>query len=151
MSPELTDMVLRLNVALADHAVEPDQAVWLACDLLVAGVDTPALRELAGESPTRLATGDATALVKQVLVELGSTLMTEEEADWFIGREAARKILDGRPPSEWTDATWRINIRMSEDADDIYVAFALFDTNPEPYFRYVREYVRLADEQLTAW
>ncbi|MFI9503359.1 hypothetical protein [Nocardia sp. NPDC052566] len=51
---EVRDRVSRLNADLLLDLLSPEEAVWLACDLLVAGIDTPALRELAGESPTGL-------------------------------------------------------------------------------------------------
>ncbi|MGW6930164.1 hypothetical protein ACWGE0_08835 [Lentzea sp. NPDC054927] len=111
MSPDLRELLLRLNLDLADNTVAPERVVWLACDLLVAGLDSPALRELAGESPVRLAKREADALVEQVLVELGVTLMSEE--------------------------------------DGVYWALAQYDTNPEPFLGYAREYLRLAEEQLT--
>ena len=43
---DLRERLLLLNA----HRLLPSQAVWLACDLLVAGVETPAVVELAGES-----------------------------------------------------------------------------------------------------
>jgi hypothetical protein len=38
---ELRDRLLRLNAGL----LLPDQAVWLACDLLLAGYETPAVAD----------------------------------------------------------------------------------------------------------
>jgi len=54
VDPSLRARLQRLNAEFAALDLEPDKAVWLAYDLLVDGVDTPALCELAGESPTRL-------------------------------------------------------------------------------------------------
>src|SRR5687768_7898652 len=102
----------RLNADLADAGIEPDRVVWQACDLLLAGLDTPALRELAGESPTRLAKGEAGDLVGRFLAELGIEPMTGEQADWFIGREVARRIIGGAPHAEWDGDTWRLTIRL---------------------------------------
>lgn len=68
---ELRERVLRLNADLLVGLLRPDEAVWLACDLLVAGVETPTLLELAGESPIRLILADAVPLVRQTLAELG--------------------------------------------------------------------------------
>lgn len=150
MDPSLRSRLERLNVDLADSALEPDRAVWLACDLLLAGVDTPALRELAGESPTRLARRDVHKLVEQMLVELGITPMTAEEADWFLGRETALEILAGAPRDEWEGKTWRITTRVNDEHDGIYAAMGTYDTDPEPFRRFLREYLRLADEQLGA-
>ncbi|WP_439662454.1 hypothetical protein ACSHWB_13950 [Lentzea sp. HUAS TT2] len=151
MSPELDERLLRLNLACADNAIDPQRVVWLACDLLIAGLDSPALSELAGESPTRLTQREADALVRQVLVELGCTLMTEDEADWFLGREAARKVIAGAPRTEWNGASWRITTKVNDDEDGVFWALARYDTDPEPFRGYVREYLRLAEEQLTRW
>jgi hypothetical protein len=41
MSPELGKRLLRLNLAHADNTIDPERAVWLACDLLVAELDSP--------------------------------------------------------------------------------------------------------------
>ncbi|GGN07314.1 hypothetical protein GCM10011609_53530 [Lentzea pudingi] len=145
-----SDALLRLNVDLADNAIDPERVVWLACDMLVAGIDSPALRELAGESPTRLEKRDADALVEQVLLELGITPMSYEDADWFLGREAALQVVAGVPRAEWDDATWRITQRVNDEEDGVYWALARYDTDPEPFLGYVREYLRLAEERLTA-
>ncbi|KJK47686.1 hypothetical protein UK23_19645 [Lentzea aerocolonigenes] len=151
MNADLAARVNHLNVEWADYSVEPDRAVWLACDFLIEGLDTPALRELAGESPTRLSRGDATSLVRQFLDELGIEPITGEQADWFLGREAALRILGGAPPSEWGDDAGRINMRMDDEDESVYVALALHDTNPNAYLAFVREYLRLAEAQLTGW
>ncbi|MET9226932.1 hypothetical protein [Lentzea sp. NPDC003310] len=151
MNAELDDRLLRLHVLGADGSLDPERAVWTACDLLIAGVDSPALCELAGESPTRLEASAAAALVRQVLVELGHTPMTHDEANWFLGREAARRILAGAPRAEWEDATWRITIEVNDEEDGIYSAMTAYETDPEPFRRYVREYLRLAEERLTGW
>ncbi|MEV6716516.1 hypothetical protein AB0M48_31280 [Lentzea sp. NPDC051208] len=151
MNAELRKRLFRLNADLADNTVVPERVVWLACDLLVAGLDSPALCELAGESPTRLSKREADALVEQVLVELGVTLMSEEEADWYLGREAALRVVAGAPRAEWDDATWRITARVNDEEDGVYWALAQYNTNPEPFLGYVREYLRLAEERLTGW
>jgi len=151
VDPDLTALLTRLNADQADYEIEPDRAVWLACDLLIAGLDTPALCELAGESPTRLEKGEAGALVRQFLVELGFEPMTSEQADWFIGREVARKVIGGAPRAEWDDETWRINIRLATEYtknDDVFAAAANFDADPGPFLGFMRDYVRIADEQL---
>ncbi|SES45420.1 hypothetical protein SAMN04488000_13627 [Lentzea albida] len=151
MTTELDERLLRLHVRGADGSLDPERAVWTACDLLVAGLDTPALCELAGESPTRLEAGDAAALVRQVVVELGLKPMTHDEANWFLGREAARKIVAGAPRAEWEGATWRITIEVNDDEDGVFWALARYDTDPEPFLGYVRQYLERAEEQLTRW
>ncbi len=154
MDPELREQLLRLNADQADHNIEPERVVWLACDLLIAGLDTPALCELAGESPTRLEKGEAGALVRQFLVELGMEPMTHEQADWFIGRETARKVLAGAPSSEWDNDVWRITVRLASEYlknDDVFAASANFDADPGPFLDFVRKYLQIAEDQLTGW
>ncbi|MBY8852792.1 hypothetical protein K7G98_33020, partial [Saccharothrix sp. MB29] len=92
---ELRERVLRLNADLLTDLLSPDEAVWLACDLLVAGVETPALLELAGESPTRLTFADAAPLVRQTLAELGAEPLDASQAPWVIARDVARQMIAG--------------------------------------------------------
>ncbi|WP_306749529.1 hypothetical protein [Saccharothrix yanglingensis] len=92
---ELRERVSRLNADLLTDLLSPDEAVWLACDLLVAGVETPALLELAGESPTRLTLADAAPLVRQTLAELGAEPIDASQAPWVIARDVARQMIAG--------------------------------------------------------
>lgn len=70
-SGALTSERLYLFSTWALDRLLPGEAVWLACDLLVAGLDTPALAELAGEPPTSLTLADGEPLVRTMLAELG--------------------------------------------------------------------------------
>ncbi|MGW6443689.1 hypothetical protein [Lentzea sp. NPDC055074] len=149
MNAELRKRLVRLNADLADNSTDPERAVWLACDLLVAGLASPALAELAGESPSQLVERDADVLVAQVLAELGITPMSEEEADWYLGRETALQVVAGTPRAEWNDGVWRITQRMNDEEDGVYRALARYNTDTEPFLGYVREYLRLAEERLT--
>ncbi|MCR3747090.1 hypothetical protein [Lentzea californiensis] len=62
MNAELRNRLLRLNADLAGLSVSTEDAIWLACDLLVAVVDTPAVVELAGACPKSTYTADAAQL-----------------------------------------------------------------------------------------
>ncbi|MET9627534.1 hypothetical protein ABZX92_08725 [Lentzea sp. NPDC006480] len=95
MDPVLRERLLRLNADLATGDLKPDVAVFLACDLLVAGLDTPALAELAGE-PADLAKPKAESLVIQVLAELGVERMTARHAAWLLARDVAHEVISGR-------------------------------------------------------
>lgn len=86
-----------------------------------------------------------------MLAELDIVLMTEEEADWFLGRETAVKILAGAPRAEWKNATWRITIKVNDENDGVYAALNTYEYDPEPFRGYVREYLRIAEKQLTGW
>jgi hypothetical protein len=79
----------------------------LACDLLVAGVETPALAELAGESPTRLRFPDAVALVPQALIELGIVPIDASQAPWVVARDIAREMIAGHLlPEDGARSLW---------------------------------------------
>jgi hypothetical protein len=144
---QLRSRLQRLNADLADYALDPGQAVWLACDLLVAGFDTPALCELAGESPTRLMQREASPLVERMLTELDVELMTEEQADWVFGREVAQRVLSGEPRDEWEDDIWRVTVRLAND--DVYAALRNYEDEAGPVLDFLREYLRLAEAELT--
>lgn len=92
---ELRERVLRLNADLLTGLLRPDESVRLACDLLVAGVETPTLAELAGESPTRLRVADAVPLVRQTLTELGVVPIDPSQAPWVVARDIARQMIAG--------------------------------------------------------
>lgn len=146
MDTELRDRLMRFNAEVADGVLESRDTVGFACDLLLAGLDTPAMRELAGESPVQQRASETYDLARQMLVELGVEPMTYDQAYWFLGRETARRILAGAPRAEWEEKTWHINTSFS--GDEVYWAVGRYDADPEPYLAFVREYVRKADEQL---
>lgn len=79
----------------------------VATDLLVRGVDSPALRELAGASPDDF--WAVKALFEQTLRELGIDEPADEQAAlWSLAREAAREIVQGeREPGEGAQWIWR--------------------------------------------
>jgi hypothetical protein len=65
----------------------------LAADLLASGVDTEAVRELAGvEHATQRDTGE---LFERILRELGTTAMTVPEAAAIVARDLANKVVAG--------------------------------------------------------
>jgi hypothetical protein len=110
LSDELRERVLRLNADLLVDLLRPDDAIWLACDLLVAGVETPTLLELAGESPTRLTLADAVPLVRQTLVELGVEPIDTSQAPWIVARDFARQItLGGLLPEDGAHSLWDLS------------------------------------------
>lgn len=102
-----TDLASRLERIAADQAVgagRPEAAVPLACDLLVAGFDTPALRVLAGES-TDLRAVDAQPLIAEMLTELGVEPIEPHRAFLVIARDVARQMISGTMPAEY-GASW---------------------------------------------
>lgn len=104
---EVRDKVQRLNADLTKGSLLPESTVWLACDLLVAGVDTPAVMELAGESPTRLTLADAEPLVRRMLHELGIEPVDAGQAPWIVARDVARQMIaGGLPPEDGARMLW---------------------------------------------
>jgi hypothetical protein len=101
------EKVQRLSADLITGLLLPENTVWLACDLLMAGVETPAVVELAGESPTQLTLGDAVPLVRQVLAELGVEPVDTTQAAWVVARGVARQMITGDlPPEDGAATLW---------------------------------------------
>lgn len=67
--------------------------IRIACDALVAGLDTPGLRELAGEPYHASGLAD---LVEQTLAELGLPGLGGLDAELLAARARARDLLAGR-------------------------------------------------------
>jgi hypothetical protein len=117
---ELRERLCRLNADVILDLLQPGEAVWLACDLLVAGFETPALIELAGESPTSLTRADGEPLVRQMLTELGIEPVNTTQANWLVARDIARQMIAGTLPAEvgarmlWWDLWW-----SCDNADEI--------------------------------
>ncbi|GGU20886.1 hypothetical protein [Lentzea flava] len=138
MNDELRDRLLRLNAAFVANEVQPDVAVRLACDLLEAGVDSPALRELAGESPTRLTVRQVRPLVAAALAELRLPVLTRHQVGWVLARDVARQLISGELRRElganrlWIIGQWH-------GLDELKTELA-----PE-------EIIRRAETQLAGW
>lgn len=147
MNTSLRARLLRLNAGL----LPPDQAVWLACDLLVAGYETPAVIELAGESPTQLWTWEADPLVDRVLEELGIPRLSDEERDWVEYRDLALDVISGKlTPDHWACCTWPLGELVSGDELDELRALAIGDPDAvaDRVLQFARECVRIVDERV---
>jgi hypothetical protein len=116
----LRERVARLNADLLLDLVEADEAVWLACDLLVAGAETPTLMELAGESPTQLLHADAVPLVRQMLAELGVAPVEASRALWVVVRDIGRRMIAGTlSPEDGARSLWDLWLSFDDAADEI--------------------------------
>lgn len=154
MNAELRKRLLRCNADLANEALSSADAVWLACDLLVAGHDSPALRELAGESPDRVRYEDAARLFADVLADLGVRRLSEEQAAWVVGRETARRILSGEvSPADWPYDLWHLGVLWRED--EVRAVTLVAASNPDAVAEDVRAlasgFVEEADRRITGW
>ena len=85
--------------ALLDDA-DPNHAVILACDLLVAGVNGGAVAALAAESARTLSTHDANRRLAAVTDELGLPELDLSTAVALIAAETCERILDRNIPAE---------------------------------------------------
>ncbi|MEU3649989.1 hypothetical protein AB0E59_41945 [Lentzea sp. NPDC034063] len=154
MSPDLRDRLLHLNAQLAYGGVEADAAVWLACDLLLAGVESPAVVELAGESPTQLRSEEAAALFEQSLAELGLPKLSQEQADWIGYRDVALDVISGRlTPDHWACCAAPMGgLGRGEELDALRAAAV---HNPGEVagqmLELARDLVRTADERINSW
>jgi hypothetical protein len=116
---ELRERLQRVNADLMLEDLRPDEAVWLACDLLVAGIETPAVLELAGEPPNRLVRADAVPLVRQMLAELGVEPVDTSQAPWVVARDVARQMIaGGLTPEDGASVLWGL-WRSCDTAEEI--------------------------------
>jgi hypothetical protein len=77
---------------------------------LARGVDSPALRELAGLG--RADVRDATDLFERVMTDLGHPLRSSQAVRWDRARQVAARLLDGTAAAP--DAAWEIAALLYE-------------------------------------
>ncbi|MEV0677381.1 hypothetical protein AB0I60_12765 [Actinosynnema sp. NPDC050436] len=92
---ELRARLGRLDSALLDQDMWPADAVWLACDLLAAGVDRPGIVALACAPPAALIYADAVPLVLDMLTELGYEPIDPAQPAWVVAGQLARRVISG--------------------------------------------------------
>ncbi|MBD2894938.1 hypothetical protein amrb99_38690 [Actinomadura sp. RB99] len=78
----------------------PGEPVRIACDLLVAGIETPSVIALACESPTRLTLREGRPLVRRLLSDLALDPMNIHRAGWITARDIALQIEAGTLKAE---------------------------------------------------
>jgi len=93
---DLSRRVTLLNAKCAIGLAKCSDSVWLACDLLVADVDSPAVAELAAAS-TDMSFSDGEPLIVAMLDELGCPHLDPVTAVWTLSRDAAQRLLAGEP------------------------------------------------------
>ncbi|WP_285551828.1 hypothetical protein [Actinoplanes regularis] len=79
---------------------DPHEAVMLACDLLVAGVDGDAVVTLASESVRTLSARDANRRLAAVVAELGLAELELPVAVALVAGDTCERILDRRLRTE---------------------------------------------------
>ncbi len=115
-----------LEVAACQMAVGKlvsEELPELAAQALVRGVDSPALRELAGQRPDDVrASGD---LFRVALSELGIDLPDSDVAEWRLACRVAAEIVAGTIEAEnGARKLWRASHRV-QDRSDLLVFAAL--------------------------
>ena len=93
---ELSRRVTLLNAEYSLAKAKGSECVWLACDLLVAGVDGPAVAELAAAS-TDMSFSDGEPLIVAMLDELGFPRLDGVTAVWTLARDIVQRLLAGEP------------------------------------------------------
>ncbi|KOV88903.1 hypothetical protein [Nocardia sp. NRRL S-836] len=154
VNAELRKRLLLLNAGLLDSYGE--EAVRLACDLLLAGAESLAVAELAGEPPTRLPASEAVPLVERMVAELGFTPLSDEQVVWVELRELALDILAGREqPGHWAccDVGRIAECWGADELRPLLSAAVGYDPGPvDPrVLELLREFVAVADRRLTGW
>lgn len=104
----------------------------IATEALLRGLDSPALRLLAGQS--RADVRDSADLFRTALDELGIDLPDADTANWNLARRTASKIVEGRTePGRGANALWMVYDRVLDSGDlRIFVGLASeLDDRPE--------------------
>ncbi|MFF5100251.1 MULTISPECIES: hypothetical protein [Actinosynnema] len=126
LSPDLLTRVVEANCeasAPGRHAIDGRDAVRLACDLVLAGVDTPHVVDLACQSPGEVADETANALLRAALDDLGLPAVDWYRFEWTITRKVAGVVLRGEVgPCEGMYDLWD---RWDSTPDSTSVAGAL--------------------------
>ncbi|MFB9631129.1 hypothetical protein [Nonomuraea helvata] len=73
-------------------------AGWVACDLIGAGLDTPAMLELAGHALSIGSLSEIEPLIRQVLSECGMPPIDTRQEPWAVARDISLTMRDGTLP-----------------------------------------------------
>lgn len=134
---------------LAAGSLPSEDLPAIATDALVRGIDSPALRILAGQP--RGDVRESRDLFCAALDELGIDLLDADSAQWHLVRRTARGIVAGRiTPADGTSELFIAYFKVRESGDlRIFVGLAsVLDDNPEDAARIGDEIVAAARELL---
>lgn len=122
----------------------------VATQALVRGIDSPALRELAGTSPGEVR--QAADLFRAAVEELGEPLPDRDAALWWLVRRAARQVVSGDlAPYEGALWIWRNAAHEVEEEGDLRIFIGLSserEDHPDASEQIDAEIVRAAAELL---
>jgi hypothetical protein len=117
---------------LAAGDLASDDLPDIATEALVWGLDSPALRVLAGQS--RRDVRDSADLFRVALDELGIELPDADDAHWRLARHTAAQIVAGRiGAARGAGDLWRAYLEVRDNGDlRVFVGLAsLLDDHPE--------------------
>lgn len=106
LTSNLRERTRLLTARIMFREATGDELVRLACDLLVAGIDTPSIVALAG-LPYSVTMTDAEPIFGDALVELGLPPLPRDAAGWVLAGEVARKMIaDSIPQNVGAAILW---------------------------------------------
>ena len=117
---------------MAIGSVRSEDLPDMAADALVRGLDSPALRMLAGQP--RDAVRDSADLFRAALEELGIDLPDADTAHWLLARQTATDIVEGlTAPANGASHLWTVYESVQDSGDlRIFVGLAsLLEDHPE--------------------
>ncbi|MBP2702923.1 hypothetical protein JOL79_03790 [Microbispora sp. RL4-1S] len=100
LSPELNNRLAELRGELLWGRLSgtAPEAGWLACELIEAGLNSPAVWELAGYALSIGSMTEVEPLVREVMVEAGFPPIDLQRTPWAVARDVAQGIAEGTLP-----------------------------------------------------
>lgn len=131
---------------LAVEGLPSEELPTLAVDALVRGVDSPALRLLAGQAPGDVR--ESRDRFDRALDELGIAIPTEQEALWKLVRSTCAQITSGAvSPFAGDEWIWRSASCRVEGEGDLRIFAGLaceYEDRPDDSARRIRPFADLA-------
>ncbi len=87
-----------MDSILSRDQVSAEPGTIQACDLIEAGLDTPAVWDLAGYALSIGPMQEVEPLVRQLLTEIGSPPIDLQREPWAVAQEVAQGIAEGTLP-----------------------------------------------------
>ncbi|MFD7451571.1 hypothetical protein [Kitasatospora sp. NPDC059827] len=112
------DQLTTLTWQYVAGRVEPAELPMAAAHLLVAGFDSPALRDLAGRAPN----DDTAEVFREALAELGKAVPDERTADRCLIHHLAGLLAAGElAPATVAGEVWFLAMRGDTEAEEAFI------------------------------
>lgn len=135
---------------MAAGGLRSEDLPGLATDALVRGIDSPALRMLAGQDASDVR--DSADLFRRVLTELNISLPDADQARWRLVRMTAQRIVDGRiNAAAGASEIWSTGYLYVQDSGDLRIFVGLcsvLDDHPEDRAHIETKIMEAAEELL---